>query len=229
MCAHVLVVEDDATLSNLVGLYLRKDGHTVSTAQDGRSGLAQALADDVDLVVLDLMLPEMDGWEVCRRLREQSQVPIILLTGLDQEQHKIKGLDLGADDYVTKPFSAGELMARVRAHLRRSSRGEAPTSDAVLNFPGLRVDAAGRTVELDGQKLELTPKEFDLLYLMAREPGRVFTHDDLLEKVWQYPGGSDPRTIHTHVLRLRRKLENPRLTYLQTVWGVGFKFEVAPV
>jgi two-component system, OmpR family, response regulator ResD len=226
MCAHILVVEDDDTLSNLVALYLRKDGHTVTIAADGRSGLSRALADDVDLVVLDVMLPLLDGWEVCRQLREQRAIPIILLTGLAQEQHKIKGLDLGADDYVTKPFSAGELLARVRAHLRRSTRGATPEPAGALSYAGLRVDPASRVVEVDGQRLELTPKEFDLLYLMAREPGHVFSHDDLLEKVWQYPGGSDQRTIHTHILRLRRKLENPSRTYLQTVWGVGFKFEV---
>lgn len=221
---HVLVVEDDPTLLNLLRLYLQKDGYSVTAVSDGQTGLSLALQGGIDLIVLDLMLPRLDGWEVCRQVRDRSQIPIILLTGLDQEQNKIKGLDLGADDYVTKPFSAGELMARVRAQLRRHARPV--VGDGVLTFPGLRVDPSTRSVELEGRRLELTPKEFDLVYVMAREPGHVFTHDDLLQRVWQYPVGSDPRTIHTHVLRLRRKLENERWTYLQTVWGVGFRFEV---
>lgn len=227
--ARILIIEDDATLSGLLTLYLQKDGYEVLTAADGLNGLAIALQEPVDLVVLDIMLPKLDGWQVCERIRSHSMVPVILLTGLDQEQHKIRGLDLGADDYVTKPFSAGEFMARVRANLRRTQRPADAGGTAVpLSFSGLRIDVGARTVHLDGKPVDLTPKEFDLLYVMAREAGRVFSHDDLLEKVWEYPRGSDGRTLHTHVLRLRRKLENKQYTYIQTVWGVGFKFAAEP-
>jgi DNA-binding response OmpR family regulator len=221
-------VEDDAVLANLLRLYLQKDGHEVTVAPDGAAGLTRALAEPMDLVILDIMLPKVDGWEVCRAIRSRSQVPIILLTGLDQEQHKIRGLDLGADDYVTKPFSAGELMARVRAALRRApgTRPPEPAIPPTLSLGALRIDSVKRSVEVEGQTAELTPKEYELLLLMAREPGKVFPHDELLERVWGYPKGSDPRTLHTHILRLRRKLEIGEQRYIQTVWGVGFKFEV---
>jgi two-component system, OmpR family, response regulator ResD len=223
---HVLVVEDDPILSNMLRLYLEKEGHIVAVARDGASGLSAALEGPVDLVLLDLMLPVMDGWEVCRALRRQSQVPILLLTALDQEHQKVQGLDIGADDYVTKPFSMAELLARVRAMIRRSRGSQAfPAGEPALTFTGLRIAPLSRSVELDGSRVEMTPKEFDLLCLLAREPGRVFTRDELLQKVWQYPVGTDPRTLHTHVLRLRRKLEAGGRVYLHTVWGVGFKFE----
>jgi DNA-binding response OmpR family regulator len=226
LSARILVIEDDPVLTGLLKLYLHKDGYDVAVMRDGEAGLVRALAEPMDLVILDIMLPKLDGWEVCRAIRAYSQVPILLLTGLDQEQHKIRGLDLGADDYVTKPFSSGELMARVRAALRRSTTAPSPERpSSSLSFSGLTIEIPGRAVVLDGRAIDLTPKEFDLLLLLAREPGRVFTHDDLLERVWVYPRGSDQRTLHTHVLRLRRKLQNEQRSFIQTVWGVGFKFE----
>ena len=228
MSAHILVVEDDPVLTGLLKLYLEKEGHMVACAADGRMGLELASDAAPDLVILDIMLPGLDGWEVCRRLRTLSQVPVLLLTGLDQESSKIRGLDLGADDYVTKPFAAGELMARVRALLRRNVATDS-TGPRKLTYPGLQIDPFRRAVELKGESVELTPKEFELLYLVAQEPGKVFSHAELLKRVWQYPEGTDPRTIHTHVLRLRRKLNTAERSYLQTVWGVGFKFEVCEV
>lgn len=227
---HILVIEDDPILSNMLRLYLEKEGYRISLARDGRAGLDQFRAERADLILLDVMLPGLDGLEVCQQIRSlNSQVPIIMLTALDAEQQKIKGLDLGADDYVTKPFSMAELMARLRAHLRRTSArgGSASPSSSLLVFPGLEVDPVSRRVALEGRFVDLTPKEFDLLYLMAREPERVFTRDELLQRIWNYPQGTDPRTLHTHVLRLRRKLEGAEHSYLQTVWGVGFKFMVA--
>jgi DNA-binding response OmpR family regulator len=222
---HILVIEDDPTLSNMLQLYLDKAGYRVTVARDGASGLSAALSTPVDLIMLDLMLPQLDGWAICARVRERSAVPILLLTALDQEEQKVRGLDLGADDYVTKPFSMSELLARVRAMLRRNW-GPAPTTgETTLIFDGLRLDPVSRIVELNGSRVDLTPKEFDLLYLLASEPGKVFSRDELLQRVWQYPIGTDPRTLHTHVLRLRRKLEVGGRTFLQTVWGVGFKFE----
>ncbi|MDB4897528.1 MAG: two component transcriptional regulator, winged helix family [Firmicutes bacterium] len=222
---HILVIEDDPTLSNMLQLYLDKAGYRVTVARDGASGLAAALSMPVDLIMLDLMLPQLDGWAICARVRERSAVPILLLTALDQEAQKVQGLDLGADDYVTKPFNMAELLARVRAMLRRNW-GPAPAAgETTLIFDGLRLDPVSRIVELNGSRVDLTPKEFDLLYLLASEPGKVFSRDELLQRVWQYPVGTDPRTLHTHILRLRRKLEVEGRTFLQTVWGVGFKFE----
>lgn len=227
MSSHVLVVEDDPTLAGMLRLYLEKEGYRVIVAADGAAGLAAAQTARPDLMILDVMLPRMDGWEVCRQVRAHSRMPIILLTALDQEQHKVQGLDLGADDYVTKPFSMRELMARVRARLRHPP-AEAAAHTELLEFPGLRIDPGARTVTVAGQAVDLTPKEFDLLVHLARAAGRVLTRGDLVQRVWQYPMGSDDRTLHTHMLRLRRKLGVGGRNFLHTVWGVGYKFEASP-
>jgi DNA-binding response OmpR family regulator len=222
---HILVVEDDPTLSGMLRLYLEKEGYRVSVARDGASGLAEALSGGTDLILLDVMLPKLDGWEICRQVRDRSAVPIMMLTALDQEQQKVQGLDLGADDYVTKPFSMQELLARVRALLRRQ-KGASSGPEPPIIHPGLRIDPGARVVEISGARVELTPKEFDLLYVLVKETGRVVTRDDLIQRVWHYPAGTDHRTLHTHILRLRRKLEHGGRTYLHTIWGVGYKFEV---
>lgn len=223
---HILVVEDDVTMSTMLRIYLEKEGHTVTVAADGQTGLEAAVNQPVDLVLLDVMLPRLDGWQVCRQLRERTELPIILLTARDQEPDKVKGLDLGADDYITKPFSMQELLARVRARLRRSPR-PAP-AEAVLTFPDLEIDLRRRTVVRAGSPVKLTPKEFQLLLELAREPGRVITHDELLKRVWNFEVGTDNHTLRTHVLRLRRKLEVSGLTYVHTVWATGYKFGVDP-
>ncbi|HYG57385.1 MAG TPA: response regulator transcription factor [Symbiobacteriaceae bacterium] len=227
MGAHILVIEDDATMSGLLRLYLEREGYRVSVASDGTTGLAAAMQGNIDLLLLDLMLPGLDGWQVCRTVRDHTPIPIILLTALDLEEQKVQGFDLGADDYVTKPFSTQELLARVRARLRPRP---VPTgrADALLVFPDLVVDPKKCAVTVSGKGVDLTPKEFQLLHTLAREPGRVFTHRELVQLVWNYPSGTDDHTLRTHVQRLRRKLEGLEREYVHTVWGTGYKFEVSP-
>ena len=230
MAAHrVLVVDDEDQVLQVVTEALGRDGYTVIQAMSGGEALRKADTEKVDLVVLDIMLPEMDGLEVCRRLRTRTDVPILMLSGKADEVDKVVGLELGADDYLTKPFSPRELVARVRALLRRaegaSAGAGAPPS---LEFPGLAIDSESRTVSVNGRPVHLTRKEFDLLACLASQPKRVFTRSEILAEVWGASGGeSDLRTVDTHVKRLRRKLgtaENGAWS-LGTVWGVGYKFE----
>ncbi len=228
--AVVLLVEDDATLAATVRYNLERDGHTCLVASNGARGLELARRERPALVLLDVMLPGLDGLEVCRRIRAASSVPIIMLTARAEETDRVVGLEVGADDYVSKPFSMRELMARVRAALRRAQMhpdGEAPTQP--VGFGRLRVDPARRELTRDGVPVPLKPKEFDLLWFFVRHPGRVFSREHLLEQVWGYdfPGGS--RTVDVHVRWLREKLEeepaSPR--YLRTSRGAGYLFETA--
>ena len=224
---RVLVVDDDTKTVELVKLYLNRDGYRVLTACDGIEALRLAREGHPDLIVLDLMLPEIDGLKVCRTLRDESDVPIIMLTAKTTDQDKLAGLDLGADDYVTKPFSPRELAARVRAVLRRlpGERGpaEIKRGKLVLNFLKQEVSLAGRP-------LNLTPVEFKLLGVLAKEPGRVFSRTELIEKALGYNYEGFDRTIDVHILNLRRKLEpdpgHPR--YIKTVYGSGYKFSEVP-
>jgi len=220
------VVDDEAMVAEVVGRYLRREGFDVVTAADGPSALDQIQKQQPDLVVLDLMLPGLDGLEVCRRLRARSQVPVIMLTARDEELDRILGLELGADDYLTKPFSPRELVARVKAVLRRATA--APKSaDGLLEFEGLTIDPDGRTVKTNGSAVELTAKEFDLLHFLARSRGKVFTRAELLDKVWDYEFAGDDSTVTVHIRRLRSKIESDpaRPAHIKTVWGVGYKFE----
>jgi DNA-binding response OmpR family regulator len=226
--AHVLVVEDETDLNNLIRDQLRVEGHTVEQAFDGRTALAAVERTAPDLVVLDWMLPDLDGLTVCRKLREQHLMPILMLTARAEEVDRVLGLEVGADDYLTKPFSMRELLARVRAQLRRielEQRRRAPADDAAaVRVGGLTVDPGARTATLDGEPLKLTPTEFQLLHLFAANPGRAFSRDFLLERLWQNDYAGYERAIDTHVTRLRRKL-GALGERIVTVWGVGYRFQ----
>ncbi|MFH1560341.1 MAG: response regulator transcription factor [Chloroflexota bacterium] len=226
MASTVLIVEDDPNTTEIVELYLRRDGHKVLTSADGLAGLRLAREARPDLVVLDLMLPGMDGLEVCRILREESEVPIIMLTARVEEEDRLAGLDLGADDYLTKPFSPRELAARVRAVLRRTARDALELGTAELAHGDLKVDLRRHAAYLKGTQLSLTPTEFRLLVLFMSEPGRTFTREQIIERVFGYDFDGFDRTVDAHISNLRRKLEvdpeKPR--YIHTVYGVGYRF-----
>lgn len=224
----ILVVEDEASIAEVVTLYLKRAGYTVQTASDGRKAMNVFERGQIDFVILDLMLPEVDGLALTRWLRDRSDVPIIMLTARREEADRIAGLESGADDYVVKPFSPQELVSRVRAVMRRLGREQTEVgNERSLSFENLSIDPRSRTVKVKSAEVELTAKEFDMLYLLARHPKQVFTREQLLERVW---GGSqyiDPGTVTVHVRRLREKIEDDasKPARLLTVWGVGYKFE----
>lgn len=223
----ILVVEDEPSVGEVVSLYLRRAGFQVSVIRDGMKAL-ETLAETLpSLIILDLMLPGADGWEIIRRLRERSDVPVIMLTARREEIDRIAGLELGADDYVVKPFSPQELVSRVRAVLRRSAAQHDAPSEQIVAFDDLSINPTTRYITVREKEIILTAKEFDLLYLLAQHPRQVFTRDQLLERVWGDASYIDPGTVTVHIRRLREKIENdpaaPR--HLQTVWGVGYRFE----
>jgi DNA-binding response OmpR family regulator len=225
---HILIVDDEASVTEVVSLYLEREGFHTSAAPDGPAALESAARQAPALVVLDLMLPGLNGLETMRRLRANGPVPIILLTARSQEADRILGLELGADDYIVKPFSPQELVARVKAVLRRAGPPPAePADERPVAHGGLHIDPLARTVVVNERPRELTAKEFDLLLFMARHPRQVFTRAQLLENVWGFNEYVDPSTVTVHIRRLREKIEadpaQPQL--LQTVWGVGYKFE----
>jgi two-component system response regulator ResD len=222
----ILMVEDEAAVRDVARLYLEKEGFRVVPALDGEQALEQLAAVNPDLVLLDIMLPKKDGWSVCREIRRQTAVPIIMLSAKGEEYDRVLGLELGADDYVTKPFSPRELVARVKAVLRRSSAPAGAGTGPALRFPGLTIDTEAHRVEVEGQPVALTPKEFELLVFLAARPRRVFSREHLLAGVWDYDYPGDTRTVDTHVKRLREKLRGTGRSYLKTVWGLGYKFEV---
>lgn len=223
----IMVVEDEPSIAEVVNLYLHRAGYQVTLMKDGKAAL-DALAQRLpDLIVLDLMLPEVDGLTVTRWLRDRSDVPIIMLTARRDEADRIAGLEMGADDYVVKPFSPQELVSRVRAVLRRTRSADQGNSESPLVFDQMRIDPRTRLVTVRGEEKALTAKEFDMLWLVARHPRQVFTRDQLLERVWGLSDYIDPGTVTVHVRRLREKIEadpsNPE--HILTVWGVGYKFE----
>jgi DNA-binding response OmpR family regulator len=225
---RILVVEDEASIAEVVSLYLKRAGFQVQTASDGRQAIALFERQAPDFVILDLMLPQMDGLSLTRWLRDRSNVPIIMLTARREEIDRIAGLEMGADDYVVKPFSPQELVSRVRAVLRRIGREETESgNERELTFDGLSIDPRSRVVKVMDAEVELTAKEFDMLHLLARHPRQVFTREQLLDRVWGGAQYIDPGTVTVHVRRLREKLENDPSspTRLLTVWGVGYKFE----
>ena len=229
VAARVLIIEDDPNVAEVVGRYLMREGYEVEIASDGAAGLERALSDPPELVVLDLMLPNLGGLEVCRRIRAAAPVPVIILTALGEEADRIVGLELGADDYVAKPFSPRELTARVKAVLRRASgplAASASAVPAVLRAGELELDVTAHEARLAGELVALTAKEFDLLTHLMEHPRRAFRREELLERVWGFSYG-DTSTVTVHIRRLREKIEAdpsaPR--YVTTVWGVGYRFE----
>jgi DNA-binding response OmpR family regulator len=228
MNSTILVVEDERSISEVVSLYLTRAGYQVKAIHDGAAALKWLAQNNPDLVVLDLMLPGVDGLEITRRLRAVGDTPIIMLTARREETDRIIGLEMGADDYVVKPFSPQELVSRVRAVLRRVQIGQQQTGGAkVLSFSEMTIDPGTRLATVRGVELTLTAREFDLLYLMASHPRQVFNRDQLLDRVWGETEYIDPSTVTVHVRRLREKIErdpsNP--LHIHTVWGVGYKFE----
>lgn len=223
---RILVVEDEPMVAEVVERYLRRDGYEVEVVHDGLAALSAIESFRPDLIVLDVMLPGLDGLEICRRVRGSSAVPIIILTARGDEVDRVLGLEIGADDYVTKPFSPREVAARVKAVLRRASPGAITESDT-LHFGALRLNGTTRAVELGNEPIHLTAREFDLLFFLATHPGQVFTRAQMLDAVWDFEFPGDETTVTVHMRRLRAKVEpDPsRPRHLKTVWGVGYKFE----
>jgi len=225
--AKILIAEDERDLNQLIRQHLQDEGHNVLQAYDGQRAVQIALQEYPDLVILDWMLPGLDGLEVCRRLRRESVVPVLMLTARAEEIDRVLGLEVGADDYLTKPFSLRELLARVRALLRRVELDQAFRRDSedrsLLQAGPLQIDRVAHATHLDGSPVELTPKEFDLLEMLVRHPGRAFAREYLMEKIWGYEALGSDRTVDTHILRLRKKL-GPLGDRIETVWGLGYRF-----
>jgi DNA-binding response OmpR family regulator len=221
----ILVVEDESSIASFVALYLKNAGYRVRTAATGADAIAQFAAEPPSLICLDLMLPDIDGVEVCRRIRQRSEVPILMLTARDEDVDKIIGLEVGADDYLTKPFNPRELVARVKAILRRSQTDTRERESRVLRHGRVTIDAGRREAKVGDQEVQLAPKEFDLLWELLDHKGLVLTRDQLLERVWGYTFAGDTRTVDVHVRQLRRKLGDD--SPIVTVWGVGYKVSPA--
>lgn len=223
--AHVLVVDDDINICELQRIYLEKENFQVTVCHDGKKAVEVFKDKAPDIVILDIMLPGMDGWEVCREIRKLSAIPIIMLSAKDETFNKVLGLELGADDYMVKPFEPKELIARIRAVLRRYDRQEEIPEQIV--FPGLVINKSNYTVKLSGNDIELPPKELELLFFLASNPNKVYTREQLLENVWGFDFYGDTRTVDVHIKRLRDKFDLGEYKWqIKTVWGVGYKFEV---
>lgn len=222
----ILVVDDDPNIAQLVKLYLEKEGFQVTVEGRGDSAVSAFRKDPPSLMLLDIMLPGMDGWQVCRTVRQFSNVPIIMLSAKDETFDKVLGLELGADDYVTKPFEGKELVARVKAVLRRTAPSD--TQADTLSFPGLSISLEKYEVYFQGKQVEMPPKELEVLHFLASHKNRVFTREQLLEQVWGFEFFGDSRTVDVHIKRLREKLQDTEALgwQIRTVWGVGYKFEV---
>lgn len=222
---RIMVVDDDPNICQLIRLYLEKEGYQVEHCLDGISCIESFKNNPPNLVILDIMLPGMDGWEVCKEIRKISDIPIIMLTAKGETFDKVLGLELGADDYIVKPFDPKELVARVKAVLRRSRA--TGIREKIVSYPNLTVDIGNYTVEYHGKTMELPPKELELLYFLASHPNKVFTREQLLDRVWGYDFYGDTRTVDVHIKRLREKFSDPTdVWHIKTVWGVGYKFEV---
>ena len=221
----ILIVDDEEKIRSLVKLYLEREGFAVQEAQNGRVALEKFRASQFSLLIVDLMMPDVDGWRVCREIRESSAIPIIMLTARGEEFDRVLGLELGADDYLVKPFSTKELVARVKALLRRSTgKLHAVTTEICVGL--LCIDKERHRVSIGGEVVNLTPLEFDLLYFLAKNCGRVFSREQLMETVWGYDFYGDARTVDTHIKKLREKLAHPKVKpMIVTVWGVGYKFD----
>ncbi len=228
--SRILIVEDELAIAELEKDYLELSGFEVEVATDGRDGLEKAMNEDYNLVILDLMLPEVDGFEICRRVREEKNTPIIMVSAKKDDIDKIRGLGLGADDYMTKPFSPSELVARVKAHLARYERlvGSAVEVNKVIEIRGLKIDTTARRVWVNGVEKAFTTKEFDLLTFLASHPNHVYTKDELFSEIWDMESIGDIATVTVHIKKIREKVEldtsNPQ--YIETIWGVGYRFKM---
>ncbi|SHF57777.1 response regulator transcription factor [Ornithinibacillus halophilus] len=234
--AKILVVDDEERIRRLIRMYLEREDFIVEEAENGTEALEYTLNNDYDVVLLDIMMPEMDGIEVCQEIRKEKTTPIIMLTAKGEEANRVQGFEVGADDYIVKPFSPREVVLRVKAILRRSTASNFNEADAhaknLLVFPHLTIDHDAHRVTADGKEVSLTPKEYELLCFLAKSPDKVFNRELLLKEVWQYEFFGDLRTVDTHVKRLREKLNNvskEAAKMIVTVWGVGYKFEVDDV
>jgi len=222
----ILIVDDDQNICELLRLYTEKEGFTVVMAHDGRRAVEVFKEEEPDLILLDIMLPEMDGWQVCREIRKVSKCPIIMLTAKGETFDKVLGLELGADDYVVKPFEAKEVIARIKAVLRRSAKQD-PYEKRIVTFDKLSINLNNYELRVDGVQIDTPPKEMELIFHLASNPNRVFSRDQLLDEVWGFNYYGDSRTVDVHVKRLREKLEGVSDQWtLKTVWGVGYKFDV---
>ncbi len=228
--SRILIVEDEEAIADLEKDYLELSDFEVAIENTGDAGLATALAEDFDLIILDLMLPGMDGFEVCKHIREKKDVPILMVSAKKDDIDKIRGLGLGADDYITKPFSPSELVARVKAHMARYSRlvGSGHENNDYVEIRGLKIDKTARRVYVDDQEKSFTTKEFDLLTFLAENPNHVFTKEELFRKIWNMDSIGDIATVTVHIKKIREKIEydtsNPQ--YIETIWGVGYRFKV---
>lgn len=223
----ILVADDDRNICELLRLYLEKEGYTLAIANDGEEALAKFASDPPDLVLLDIMMPKLDGWQVCREIRKKSNCPIIMITAKGETFDKVLGLELGSDDYVVKPFDPKEIVARIKAIMRRTGKSAAENDSKEVSFDKLVVNMTKYELKVDGKAVDTPPKELELLYHLASNPNRVYTRDQLLDEVWGFEYYGDSRTVDVHVKRLREKLEGVSEQWtLKTVWGVGYKFEV---
>lgn len=226
----VLIVDDEANICELIRLYVEKEGYNAIIATDGAKAVEKFMQEKPDMVLLDIMLPVKDGWQVCREIRAVNDTPIIMLTAKGETFDKVLGLELGADDYIVKPFEPKELVARMKAVLRRTEARTAPQEERgnELVFDGLKIGRETYEIYLDGKKIEMPPKEFELLYFLAKNKNKVYTRDQLLDEIWGYEFFGDSRTVDVHIKRIREKIESEGKNWqLKTVWGVGYKFEVS--
>ena len=226
----ILIVEDEEAIADLEKDYLELSGFEVEVANDGEVGLSKALGEDYNLIILDLMLPGVDGFEICRRVRDEKNTPIIMISAKKDDIDKIRGLGLGADDYMTKPFSPSELVARVKAHLARSERliGSTIEENKVIEIRGLKIDTTARRVWVNGEEKTFTTKEFDLLTFLASHPNHVYTKDQLFSEIWDMESIGDIATVTVHIKKIREKIEfdTSKPQYIETIWGVGYRFKV---
>ncbi len=228
--SRILIVEDEVDIANLEKDYLELSGFEVLIENDGTSGLARALAEDFDLFILDLMLPGVDGFEICKEIREKKNMPILMVSAKKDDIDKIRGLGLGADDYITKPFSPSELVARVKAHLARYERliGSNAVENDIVEIRGIRIDKTARRVWVNGEEKQFTTKEFDLLVFLAENPNHVFTKEELFQRVWDMESIGDIATVTVHIKKIREKIElnTAKPQYIETIWGVGYRFKL---
>ena len=228
--SRILIIEDESSIAELEKDYLELSGFEVALEEEGNQGLKRALEEDFDLLILDLMLPGLDGFEICRRFREVKNTPIIMISAKKEDIDKIRGLGLGADDYMTKPFSPSEMVARVKAHLARYERliGSGSPENEIIEIRGLRIDKTARRVWINGEEKNFTTKEFDLLTFLAQNPNHVFTKEELFSKIWDMESIGDIATVTVHIKKIREKIEfnTAKPQYIETIWGVGYRFKV---